>query len=146
MGESPDPDAGFGLAETALGVERMMFRQGATYTRRQIHDAVGGDLQSYLPHVGGHVVAACLRLDKNPDAPKVILPGRGSRIERSAEQLVADRQPVPAFIKRDTDRWEYVGDYVAAGLTRGADEIAAEARRSGRDDISCVVHLSKARP
>jgi hypothetical protein len=121
-----------------------MFRHGATYTRRQVHDAVGGDLQSYLPHVDGRVVAACLRLDTNPDAPAVILAGRGAWIERSADLLVAERTAVPTFIKRGTDRWEYVGDYVAVRQSRAADEIADHARRSGRRDISCVIHMAKA--
>jgi hypothetical protein len=40
-----------------------VFRLGATYTRRQIQDVVGGGPHSYLPHVEGHVVAACQRLD-----------------------------------------------------------------------------------
>ena len=121
-----------------------MFRHGATYTRRQVHDAVGGDLQSYLPHVDGRVVAACLRLDTNPDAPAVILAGRGAWIERSADLLVAERSAVPTFIKRGIDRWEYVGDYIAVRQSRAADEIASHARRSGRRDISCVIHMAKA--
>ena len=38
-----------------------MFKLAAVYTREQIHARVGGSLQWYLSHVGGRVVAACLR-------------------------------------------------------------------------------------
>ena len=49
---------------------------GQSYTRQQIHDKVGGgSLQSYLPTRDGRVLCACLRLDTNPGAPEVILPG-----------------------------------------------------------------------
>jgi hypothetical protein len=62
-----------------------MFELGVSYTREQIHAQLGRSLQSYLPHVGGRVVAACLRLDTNPDAPAVILVGMGDGIEHAAE-------------------------------------------------------------
>jgi len=45
-----------------------MFKNGVSDTRGEIHAVEGGDLASYLPHVGGRVVAACLRLDTNPSA------------------------------------------------------------------------------
>lgn len=119
-----------------------MFQLGATYDRREIHGAVGGDLQSYLPHLGGRVVAACLTLDENPDAPRVILPGTGVEIERWAKVLVGDRSAVPTFIKRAPARWEYVGEYMAARLSRDPHEIASQQRRTGRRDITCVVHMT----
>lgn len=86
-----------------------MFRRGEMYTRWEIHDQVGGALQSFLPTVDGRVVAACLRLDTNPDAPAVILPGTGPGIEGAAARLVAQRVAVPTFLKREVNRWEYVG-------------------------------------
>ncbi len=42
-----------------------------TYTREEIHEMLGGDMQSYLPHKDGKVVCGCFRLDTNPDAPNV---------------------------------------------------------------------------
>src|SRR5437899_2659620 len=112
-----------------------MFEHGVSYTRDQIHAQVGGSKESFLPHVGGRVVAACLRQDYNPDAPTVILVGTGEGIERAAELLVAQRSPVPTFIKQGTGDWEYVGDFAVERSSQDAGELQAQARRSGRDDI-----------
>ena len=67
----------------------MAFRIGHHYTRNQISDELGGSAQYYLPMVDGQVVAACLKPELNPDAPRVVLPGRGGIIESSAEQFAA---------------------------------------------------------
>src|SRR5262245_56942382 len=109
-----------------------MFDLGESYTREQIHAFLGGGLQTYLPHVGGRVVAACLRLDTNPDAPNIILPGTGKGIEYAAQLLVSQRFPVPIFVKRGTGRWEYVGEFVPLRWSRESTEITEQAQRSKR--------------
>ncbi len=121
-----------------------MFRRGEMYTRWEIHDQVGGALQSFLPTVDGRVVAACLRLDTNPDAPAVILPGTGPGIEGAAARLVAQRVAVPTFLKREVNRWEYVGTYAVKRSTAAPDAIAPHARRSGRRDITRVIEMVEA--
>ncbi len=118
-----------------------MFEQGVSYTREAIHAQVGGSLQSYLPHVGGCVVAACLRLDTNPDAPAVILAGTGEGIECAADMLVAQRTPVPTFLKRAVGEWEYVGEYTSDRSSQNAAVLAEQAQRSRRDDITRVIYM-----
>jgi len=46
-----------------------MLKTGNQYSRRQIHDLLGGGIQSYLPHKNGQVVCGCFRKDLNPLAP-----------------------------------------------------------------------------
>jgi len=46
-----------------------MFIVGKAYTREDIHDEVGGQVQSSLPTVDGQVVCACLSKNMNPNAP-----------------------------------------------------------------------------
>jgi hypothetical protein len=123
--------------------ESLMFKIGVSYTPREISRAVGGDLQSYLPHVGGTVVAARLRLALNPDAPDIILPGTGPMIQQSAEWLVNQGSPVPTFIKRAPGQFEFVGEYGAARMSRDPAEIAVHARRTGRRDITSVIHMAR---
>ena len=118
-----------------------MFEQDVSYTREEIHTEVGGSMQSFLPHVGGRVVAACLRRDYNPDAPAVVLVGTGEGIEQAADMLVAQRSPVPTFIKQGTDGWEYVGEFAAERSSQDATDLAAQARRSGREDITRVIYM-----
>lgn len=106
-----------------------MFQVGAMYTRRQINQAVGGSLISYLPTVMGQVVAPCLRLDTNPDAPEVILPGAGAGIESAARSLVAQRSAVPTFLRRGPNRWEFVGNYAAVRSSRDPADLAFQQTR-----------------
>jgi hypothetical protein len=120
-----------------------MFRIGTVYSPREISARLGGDLQSYLPHVGGTVVAARLRLDLNPDAPGIVLPGSGPMIQKSAEWLVSQRSAVPTFIKRAPGQFEFVGDYRAESMSRDPAEIAIHARRTGRTDITSVIRMAK---
>ncbi len=53
-----------------------MLEEGKFYSRREIHDLLGGELQTYLPARGGLVTCACLTLKRNPDAPHTILVGQ----------------------------------------------------------------------
>jgi hypothetical protein len=122
-----------------------MFEHGATYTREAIHAQVGGSLQSYLPHVGDRIVAACLRTDVNPDAPAIILVGDGDEVERAAEMLTGQRTSVPTFLKRETKEWEYVGEFVADSWSRDPGEISVQRQRSGRRTITMVIHMVPAR-
>lgn len=46
-----------------------MFERQKTYTREQIHAALGGNPRAYLPVKGGRVVAGCFKTDLNPGAP-----------------------------------------------------------------------------
>jgi hypothetical protein len=113
-----------------------MFEQGTLYTRDKIHELVGGSIQWYLPTVDGQVVCACLTPEANPDAPRIILAGEGEVIEQ--------RRAVPTFIKRGPREWEYVGNFKAESCSRDPEEIAAQARRSGRNNISMVIHMTAA--
>ena len=71
------------------------FACGQTYTRGEIRQALGGDLSSSLPHRDGRVVWGCFRPDLNPDAPDVILSGRGPGIERRRE---SSRRSVSSYL------------------------------------------------
>jgi len=71
------------------------FACGQTYTRGEIRQALGGDLSSSLPHRDGRVVCGCFRPDLNPDAPDVILSGRGPGIERGRE---SSRRSVSSYL------------------------------------------------
>jgi hypothetical protein len=119
-----------------------MFQLQKSYTRQQIHDLVRGSLESYLPHVGGQVVCACLRTDTNPDAPNIVLPGTGKDIEHAAEMLASQREPVPTFLRESPNRWDYVGMFRVDHVSRDPAEIRKHAERSGRDDITMVIHMA----
>jgi hypothetical protein len=116
------------------------------YTRQEIAAALGGDEQSYLPHRDGHVVCACVAREYNPDAPAVILPGKGPDIVRWAEVFAGQRKFIPVFVKRATHAWQYVGKYRVAECSRSQDQIARWGEVSNRaGDLSMVLHLERER-
>ncbi len=120
-----------------------MFQLGQRYNREQIHDLLGGGVQDYLPHKNGEVVCGCFKLDTNPDAPSVILPGNGPSIQKWAKVFREQSYPIPIFMKKGINAWEYVGDYQVERWTVNPVEISRFARRSGRVDVTSVLFLKR---
>jgi hypothetical protein len=103
--------------------ERML-QVGKSYTRGEIHRILGGGVRDYLPHKDGQVVCGCFKKETNPNAPDIVLPGRGTSIQHWAEVFRAQTNPIPVFIKRAVNEWEYVGDYRVDRWTDEQSEIA----------------------
>ena len=120
----------------------MTFRLNNHYSREVIHRMLGGSMQAYLPNKKGVVLCACLSLDLNPKAPEVILTGIGPQIERSAHILSRQEKPIPVFIKRGVNCWEFVGDYKFERWSDDPGEIEAHAKLANRTDITRVIHMS----
>ena len=119
--------------------------RGQHYTREEIAAAHGGSAVEYLPRVGGRVVCACLRTDPdyNPEAPRVILPGRGPVIEESAAALIEQRGPIPVYLRRAASAWEYVGDYDVGSSSRLPADIARYEAHTGRE-VTCAIFMREA--
>lgn len=120
-----------------------MFQAGKHYTRGQIHEVLGGGVMDYLPHQDGQVVCGCFKKATNPNAPDIVLPGQGPNIRRWAEVFREQRDPVPIFIKKAVNEWEYVGDYRVDRWTDEPSEIARHSARSGRHDVTSVLFLKR---
>jgi HNH endonuclease len=84
---------------------------GTPYTRDEIHDLLGGDKQSYLPHVGGRIVCGCFDLTLNKAAPIEIDVGNAPKVLESARRLVEAGNAIPVFLKERVKRWRYEGMY-----------------------------------
>lgn len=120
-----------------------MFERGKSYKRRQISERLGGGEQDYLPHQNGRVTYGAFSRDLNPDAPLVILPGSGPEIEKWATVFASQDGDIPVFIKKRSNEWVYRGQYRCERMTRDPDEISAQAKKTGRTDISMVLYLSR---
>src|SRR5262245_16510492 len=124
------------------------FQVGELYTRRQIHDQVGGSLRECLPHRGGSVVCGAFTPARNPRAPRAVLIGKGGAIERWALVFAAQREPIPVFLKRGSNRWEYAGDYRVIRRAGDRRTIAANAPPGApdkrREELSMVLFLRRA--
>ena len=118
-----------------------MFIEGHDYTREEIHDALGGSKQSYLPDVGGRVVCACLEARLNPDAPRIIIPGTGPTIEKTADMLLGQKGAIPVFMKQNTNAWQYVGEFEVDPRRFSPADVEAQKRRTGLADVTRVIWM-----
>jgi len=121
-----------------------MFKIGREYTRDEIHGYLGGSKQSYLPTVAGRVVAACVKPAMNPRAPNIVLCGNGRIIRSSGLTLAGQHEPLPVFIKRGTNRWEYLGKFKVIASHSSGPKFEALIANSGRNpsDISLAIQLA----
>ncbi len=71
----------------------------------------------------GVVRGLALRPDLNEHAPEVIVVGKAPRIEAKARLFVESGLAVPAYLKRGTNAWEYVGMYRGVSYRTDAETI-----------------------
>jgi len=121
------------------------FKKDTCYSRDEIFNKLGGSKQYYLPMKNGQVLYGAFRKDLNPDAPKIVLPGTGPIIERSAHILATQKNPIPVFIKCDINNWKYMGDFVVKKLVEDSKVIEKHATKTHRADITMVLYLEEAK-
>jgi hypothetical protein len=98
-----------------------VFTLGCEYTRGEIHAHLGGSVVSCLPTRDGSIVAACLSKTFSPQAPEVVLCGRGVRTSPVSAQFARQKIPIPVFLKSASSRWQYRGQFsVAESFSSGA--------------------------
>ncbi len=62
-----------------------------------------------------------------------------------ARALAEQEEPIPCFLYRAANAWEYVGEFRVAELSEDPDEVAEWARIAEREeDVSMVLHLEAA--
>jgi hypothetical protein len=91
------------------------------------------------------VVCGCFAREHNPEAPDVVIPGTGEVIERTAKLFCEQEYPVPLFIKRKVNQWEYVGHYKAVRFSTDPQEIAVHHKGSitPLNKVTRVIFLSR---
>jgi hypothetical protein len=75
----------------------------------------------------------------------IILPGFGSKIERTAQLFAEQNTAVPVFLKRTVNQWQYVGEFRVSRLAKDPAEIARQEKRANRQEtVSMVLFLERA--
>ena len=122
-----------------------VFNVGQGYSRAEISEVLGGSEVEYLPTVDDRVVCGCFTLDHNPEAPDIILVGTGPVIEREATLFCKQDHPVPVFIKRRPNEWEYVGHYKFERCSTDPADFAAhhEGAVTPLNEVTRVIYLKR---
>ena len=121
----------------------MCFIIGNTYTRKEIYNEVGGEQESYLPQYNNTIVCGCFNPKKDPQAPYVILVGKGKDIEKKARMLSRQQGSIPVFVKREVKHWEYKGEFYCNRYSINQSEINVVGQISERDDITGILYLNQ---
>ena len=106
-------------------------------------DEVPGKMPCFL-RLGdnGHIVAAALQPECNPDAPNIILVEEKQPREWLAERLCEQGSPIKVFLKRGENQWEYCGKFEVESYCDNPKEIHELDNRSDRSNsIFRVIRL-----
>lgn len=96
---------------------------GEVFTRKEISKKLGGSHVPFAPTKDGKVTCLCLDPKRNPNAPEVVLPGTGKGIEQMKDLVIAQRGPFPTFIKKEVNKWEFVGEFSVAEYSDASETI-----------------------
>jgi hypothetical protein len=121
------------------------FVAGQEYTREEIHDVLGGELETYLPQKNKRIVCGAFTPKLNPGVPDVLLVGNAPKVIEKAETLCEQTGAIPVFIKKGQARWEYRGDYAVRDWTEDPALIKRHEKGAGRRGVVRVVYLTKVR-
>ena len=80
----------------------------------------------------------------NPDAPDVVLVGRAPNVARAGAIFSRQQTPVPTFVKKVTNQWEYRGLYRVAEVVEGREATRlARKCEPPRGDVAFAMRLEK---
>lgn len=127
-------------------MDEPLFKPECTYTRREIFDALGGDLVSNFPRREGQVLYCCIAWDHNPDAPDVILVSTKEQMAKTAKHFAKQSKPVPVFVKlkgRRNSALVYQGIFVVDRYSEDRGELAYFAKKAWRVDVAGLLFLTR---
>lgn len=118
---------------------------GKDYSREEIHTVCGGNKQSFLPMHHGKIAAACLKPERNPQAPDVIICSTGAAQRAAGRTLARQQEAIPVFIRQDSQRWRFMGQFQVAESLTAPPDCAKHAIGSGYKAVQ-VSRILKLRP
>jgi hypothetical protein len=115
---------------------------GKFYTTDDVADkTAGGD--SYIRTKSNVVRGLAVTIDKNPEAPNIIIVGDGVTIKKNADLLRNTLYPVKTFIKYETNKWEYVGRYKVKKYSKSKEVIEKYREHREAKRVTGILFLEK---
>ncbi len=109
-------------------------------TQQLAEKLAGGD--SYIRTKKGEVKGLAITTEKNPEAPDVIVVGKGPIIQKNAVLFVESGKYVPVYVKQCTNKWKYFGEYKADSFVKDLEVIEKHRKHRRLDDVSGILFLS----
>jgi len=123
----------------------MSLVKGHRYTWSEIVEKAGADGSPpyYLLHRDGAVVAGCFTLELNPEAPLVVLAGKGPHLSELADTFCAQKGSIPVCVKSGLGEWLCCGDYKLVRSSTDPAEIARHAVEARQPDVYKLLFLAE---
>ncbi len=120
---------------------------GELYSCLEQSEMHGGNIQRTAPDRDGKITLLRVRPEQNPDAPEIIdwadpLGDREPDNER-VYTLMEQHDPLPFYLRRGNNQWEYMGLYRVTGVTSDASATDERSRIVGLP-IRFVIRLERA--
>lgn len=101
----------------------------------------GGD--SYIRTKNGEVKGLAITPEKNPEAPEIIIVGKGPRITKNAKLLLNYNQYVPLFMKKGVNSWEYKGKFKAMKYDQSHNTVEKYRKHRNSDTVDGILFLKQ---
>ncbi len=112
-----------------------------TLTTTELADVLaGGD--SYIRTKDGIVKGLAVNSTLNPEAPDVIVVGKGPRVVSSAQLFLASNLFVPVYIKQSVNAWKLLGNYKAISYRQDIETIEKYCADRAAEKIDGILFLS----
>ena len=100
----------------------------------------GGD--SFIRTKDSEVKGLAITLEKNPEAPEIIVVGKGSRKIANVYLLLESQKEVPVYLKQYTNAWSYLGKYRAVKYYRDTKTIEKYRVNREANEVDGILFLS----
>ena len=79
----------------------------------------------------------------NPEAPEIVVVGKGPNIEKNAQRYLEQDEYVPLYIKQAVNQWSYAGDFKAIQYSTDPSIIEKHRRHRPINKVAGILFLSK---
>jgi hypothetical protein len=115
---------------------------GNLYDMEQQHKMHGGAPQKCAPTKDGDVTLLRLTLEHDPDAPDIVdwESSNDPKVRQIQEQT--QQKPLPVYVRRHPNKWEYMGQFRVAHIATDATTRAEREAKAGHI-VSYAIHLER---
>lgn len=103
-------------------------------------ELAGGD--SYIRTKNNDVKGVAITIEKNPEAPEIIVVGTGPRIKANAHLLLDSNKYVPVYVKQAVNKWKLLGNYIATKYATDDETIEKHRKHRAREKVDGILFLS----